>query len=153
MKKLRNARMVATGSVIGFVSSAGRVLATKAVSLGSMLQPEIQGRGLASWQDLIPRIITLVFVVSAAVTLFFLIAGAIKWITSGGDKGKVEEARGRITAAVIGLLILAVVWALFQLLIQVAFGTNVENITLPTLTDPTINVKTDPTINEETDWI
>ncbi len=75
---------------------------------------------------LIRTIITLVIVVAALLTLFYLIMGAIAWITSGGDKGKVEEARNKITAAVIGLLILAAVWAIFQLVLQLAFGGDVK---------------------------
>ncbi len=71
---------------------------------------------------LISNIVNIVFIVAAAITFAFLIYGAISWITSGGDKSKVETARNRITAAVIGLLILAAVWALFNLALTVAFG-------------------------------
>ena len=71
---------------------------------------------------LIRTVITLIIVVAALLTLFYLIMGAIAWITSGGDKGKVEEARNKITAAVIGLLILAAVWAIFQLVLTIGFG-------------------------------
>ena len=71
---------------------------------------------------LITNIINLVFVVAAVLTLVYLVWGAIQWITSGGDKGKVEEARNKITAAVIGLLILAATWAIFQLILAIAFG-------------------------------
>ncbi len=71
---------------------------------------------------LIKNVITIVFLVAAALTFFYLIWGAITWITSGGDKSKVEEARNRITAAVIGLLILAATWAIFQLVLTIAFG-------------------------------
>jgi hypothetical protein len=48
--------------------------------------------------------------------------GAISWITSGGDKGKIEDARNKITAAVIGILILASAWALFNLVVGIVFG-------------------------------
>jgi len=72
--------------------------------------------------NLIKQVVTLVFVLAAALTFFYLIAGAIAWITSGGDKGKVEEARNKITAAVIGLLILAATWAIFVLITNIAFG-------------------------------
>lgn len=39
--------------------------------------------------------------------LVMLIIGALGWVTSGGDKGKVEAARERMTQAVIGMLVLA----------------------------------------------
>jgi hypothetical protein len=44
--------------------------------------------------------------------------GGIEWITSGGDKGKTESARNKITAAVIGLVILAASWAILGLVLQ-----------------------------------
>lgn len=39
--------------------------------------------------------------------LVMLIMGALNWITAGGDKGKIEAARDRITQSIIGMLILA----------------------------------------------
>jgi hypothetical protein len=38
--------------------------------------------------------------------LVMLIMGALNWVTSGGDKSKVEAARERMTQAVIGMLVL-----------------------------------------------
>jgi len=41
--------------------------------------------------------------------LFFLVyffMGALNWITSGGEKGKVEKARGEMTNGAIGMIIL-----------------------------------------------
>ncbi|MBQ6449469.1 hypothetical protein IJJ08_01020 [bacterium] len=73
-------------------------------------------------QTLLSRIITLVIVVAALLALYNLIMGAIDYINSGGDKSKTEEARGRIIAAVIGLLVLASVWAIFNLVVTVGFG-------------------------------
>lgn len=79
------------------------------------------------------NIITIVFIVAALLTLFYLVLGAINWISSGGDKGKVEDARNKITAAVIGLLILAATWAIYQLVLTIAFGTDSQGITIPYL--------------------
>ena len=54
-------------------------------------------------------------VLGAVVCLALIIMGAIQWITSGGDKAKTEEARNRITSAIIGLIVLAATIALFSL--------------------------------------
>ncbi len=92
----------------------------------------ISGDGVAPQTDfakLAKSIVTLVIVVAALLTLFYLVMGAIAWITSGGDKGKVEEARNKITAAVIGLLILAAVWAIFQLVLTIGFGSSDVSVT------------------------
>ncbi len=64
---------------------------------------------------------------------FFLILGGISWLTSGGDKAAVEAARNKIIAALIGLVIVAATWALFQL-VGGAIGYNIlGGFTIPTL--------------------
>jgi large-conductance mechanosensitive channel len=61
-------------------------------------------------------------VIGAAVLFFvWLVLGGIKWITSGGDKGKTEEARQQITAALVGLVVVFSAWAIAQL-INLLFG-------------------------------
>ncbi len=98
----------------------------------SMLNPE--ANGIQVPQDattMIKNIISLVFIIAAMITFAYLVYGAISWITSGGDKSKVEAARNRITSAVIGLLILAATWAIFLLVMNIAFGS--DSISLPKL--------------------
>jgi len=51
----------------------------------------------------------LVAVMSIAIlaVLIYLVTAGFEWITAGGEKGKIEAARNKITGAVIGLIILA----------------------------------------------
>jgi len=56
--------------------------------------------------------------VAAILVFAFLIWGAIEWITSAGDKGKMESARNKISNAIVGLVILAAVTAIFLVLQQ-----------------------------------
>lgn len=65
--------------------------------------------------NLIGTALSVVMVVAMLLLMFYLIMGAIQWITSGGDKGRLEEARGKITTAIIGVVILASVLALVML--------------------------------------
>ncbi|PIR64185.1 MAG: hypothetical protein COU64_00515 [Candidatus Pacebacteria bacterium CG10_big_fil_rev_8_21_14_0_10_40_26] len=51
-------------------------------------------------------------VLAALLVFMYLIWGGIEWITSGGDKGKTESARNKITAAVLGLIVLAASYAI-----------------------------------------
>jgi hypothetical protein len=60
-------------------------------------------------------------IIGAIGTLAFLILGGVEWVTSGGDKSKLESAKGKITSAIIGLLILAAVWAIWTIVLRV-FG-------------------------------
>lgn len=59
------------------------------------------------------NIMTVAMTIGAILVFGFLVWGAIEWITSGGDKSKVEAARNKISNAVIGLIVLAATTALF----------------------------------------
>jgi hypothetical protein len=47
--------------------------------------------------------------------IFQVIIGGFFWITSGGDKQRLHEARERITNAIIGLVIVVAGWSLLAL--------------------------------------
>ncbi|MBI2028998.1 hypothetical protein HYT02_01135 [Candidatus Gottesmanbacteria bacterium] len=70
-----------------------------------------------------------IFFASIAAFLYFIIGG-IQWITSGGDKAQIETARNRIIQGVVGLIIIASVWAIVTLLFP-AVGLSFPNITFP----------------------
>jgi len=55
--------------------------------------------------DAIGGVLTLIFGIAGAIAVIFLVMGGIQYMTSGGDKIAVEQSRGRITAAVVGLVI------------------------------------------------
>jgi hypothetical protein len=80
--------------------------------------------GIGFFQQLIPSLIGLAFIVGAIVFFFMLILGAIQWITSGGDKNAVESARGRIGQALIGIIILFSVFAIVKV-VENIFGINI----------------------------
>lgn len=85
----------------------------------------------------VPQIVTglvqLILIAAAIIAFVFLIIGGIKWITSGGDKAATEAARGTITAALVGLLIVFGAWAIIQL-VQTFFGiTILGELRIPTL--------------------
>jgi hypothetical protein len=83
---------------------------------------------------LIGNLITLLLIVATVATIFLLIIGGIQWMTSGGDKAAIEAARGRITAALVGLILVFITWAII-LLIEQFLGITIIGgpITLPTL--------------------
>lgn len=73
---------------------------------------------------------TVILVGGLAFLLYFLLGG-LNWITAGGDKGKIEEARGKITQGLIGLALLAASYVIIKF-IETAIGMNLLNITWPT---------------------
>lgn len=80
---------------------------------------------------LVSGFIRLILVIAALVFFFILVIGGIQWIVSGGDKAQTEGARGRITAALVGLVIVFAAWAIVQL-INVFFGIDIFSLSLPT---------------------
>jgi len=80
---------------------------------------------------IVAGLIRLILVVAALVFFFILVIGGIRWIASGGDKAQTEAARGQITAALVGLVIVFAAWAIDQL-INTFFGINIFELTIPT---------------------
>jgi hypothetical protein len=70
---------------------------------------------VTEFSPLIQGIIKIAFIVAVVLAFIFLLWGGIQWILSGGDKSKYEEARNRITAAIIGLVIVALAWLIIKL--------------------------------------
>lgn len=71
-------------------------------------------------------------VIAALLAFIFILTGGIAWITSGGDKAALEAARNRIITALIGLVLVASVWAIIDFLFP-ALGLSFPTISLPTL--------------------
>ncbi len=64
-------------------------------------------------------------IVGALAVLVYFFLGAIRWLTSGGDKGSLEKARGQMINAAIGLLILVSIVAAIGFLGPLLFGFDV----------------------------
>lgn len=73
---------------------------------------------------------TIILVGGLTFILFFLMGG-LEWITAGGDKGKIENARGKITQGLIGLAVLAASYVIIKF-IETAVGLDLLNIKWPT---------------------
>ncbi|MGD8744552.1 MAG: hypothetical protein PVJ52_03095 [Candidatus Woesebacteria bacterium] len=75
----------------------------------------LEGRNPAQagsiFNEFISNIIGILTLIAGVWFFFVLITGAIAWISAGGDKGKVAEARQRITMGLVGIAV--VVAAIF----------------------------------------
>ncbi|MCA9368853.1 MAG: hypothetical protein H6773_04525 [Pseudomonadales bacterium] len=65
--------------------------------------------------NLLNAILSMVMLIGSLLVFLQLILAGFFWITSGGDKGKVDAARQRITAAIIGLIVVASSFAILTL--------------------------------------
>ncbi len=77
--------------------------------------------------NLISNIIGVAFIVAAVVTFVLLVIGGINWITSGGDKAKIDTAQKMITNAIIGLAIVAASYAIYTLVLDF-FGIDLSQL-------------------------
>lgn len=74
----------------------------------------------------IPAAISIGLLIGTLIFFIYLIWGSIDWIASGGDKQKLESARGKITNAILGLVIL---FATFAILNLIGFFFHIEILT------------------------
>lgn len=73
---------------------------------------------------------TIIIVGGLAFLLYFL-WGGLNWILAGGDKGKLEESKSKITQGLVGLAILAASYVIVKF-IESAIGLDLLNIIWPT---------------------
>lgn len=98
-----------------------------------VLDPNLQGRSGANFLgSFISAAIEIILIAGVVIAFFLLLIGGIQWMLAGGDKTATEQARGRITSAIIGLLLLFSAWAII-LLIENFLGITILGgpITLP----------------------
>lgn len=75
----------------------------------------------------IPTLISLGLVGGGVIFLFMLIIGGIEWISAGSDKVRVENARKRLSNALIGLIVLFSFFAIINLM-EMFLGINLTTI-------------------------
>ena len=81
-------------------------------------------------------IIRFILIVAFVAAFVMLLIGGIRWITAGGDEKGVASARNMITAALIGLVVVLVAFAIIRL-VEIFFNVKIvsEGVTIPNITD------------------
>ena len=103
--------------------------------LGPRLQGLIGDFGdspVAFFQIFLPKLLTLGLIIGVLFFFFIMIMGAIQWISSGGDKNALEEAKHKITNAIVGIVILFSVFAILKL-IENFFGISILTLDIGSL--------------------
>ena len=86
------------------------------------------------FQNLLPALISTIFLLAIIAALLYLIWGGFKWLTSGGDKAAVQTAREHIIAAIIGLMLIFVSYVVMNILMNFFFGRGLSGtFTLPSV--------------------
>ncbi|OGM27866.1 hypothetical protein A3A76_05395 [Candidatus Woesebacteria bacterium RIFCSPLOWO2_01_FULL_39_23] len=116
-----------------------------------ILRPDLRALN-APWDyfnDILPTLIGIGFIIGAIVFIFIFALGAFQWLTAGGDRGKLEDARRRITHSIVGLVILLLIYFIIQLVNQI-LGLNIGLIGIippPVTQPPPIEIPCDDTCN------
>ena len=85
--------------------------------------------------NVVRGIVQFILVIAFIAAFVFLLIGGIRWIIAGGDEKAVAGARGTITAALIGLVIVLVAYAIIRL-VEIFFNVNIvtTGVTIPNIT-------------------
>ena len=135
MKKLIT---TATGTAASIVTYFSLALPAFAQDINVNPCPQTEGfNGLCNLNansigPVVSSVVTILLIAAAIIALFFLIWGGIKWITSGGDKSKVESARSTIIASIIGLIIALLAFFIITIVLGI-FKLSLSNLSLPTI--------------------
>lgn len=115
-------KLVSALSLVSYLS-----LAPKAFAAGINPCPEGDFALLCDFapSDFVGQLITLLFVLAILAALFYLVWGGFKWLTSGGDKGGVQQAREHIIAAIIGLVIIFLSYFILNILVRFFLGIDI----------------------------
>jgi len=121
---MNNFKKLTTGAitaVAGVLASTGMVFAgdTKAATspIGN-ISIEVPAAYSSDVGDIFNKVLGFVLVIAGILVFAYLIWGGVEWITSGGDSGKTEKARNKITGAIVGLVILVSAYAIFKLVLE-----------------------------------
>lgn len=71
--------------------------------------------GFAAVANIVSKVIGVITIAAGIWFLFQFLIGGFNWITSGGDKAKLQSARDRLTNAFIGLIVVVAGWAVLAL--------------------------------------
>lgn len=100
-------------------------------NLGGNVNTDIN-RGTVNIGNIIGALIGFMVIVAFVLAIFYLINGAFAWITSGGDKSKLQAARDKIVHALLGLIVVFAIWGIMNI-VGPFLGIDFPNLPFPTL--------------------
>lgn len=129
LKMFTAALLIQAGMVFSFGAPLALAQNTSEVACGSTGQlvgcnttDVADGTADTKVNDLIKNAIRIFQIVVGLISVFMVIMGGLKYITSGGDSGKVGEAKNAILYAVIGLVVVGVAQIIVQFALNRSFG-------------------------------
>lgn len=65
--------------------------------------------------------INLMLIITGITALIYMLWGALSWVTSSGDKEKLQKAQARIRSAIVGIFISVAVLVIFNTIFALVF--------------------------------
>lgn len=78
------------------------------------------GLGTADLKETVLNIITLVLGLLGIIAVIMILWGGFQWMTAGGNTEKVDSAKKILSAAIFGLVIVILAWAIVNFVIRTA---------------------------------
>lgn len=70
------------------------------------------GLGTAGLESTVIKVVQWILGLLALIAVIFILYGGFIWMTAGGNEERVDSAKKTITAAVIGLVVVLLAWAI-----------------------------------------
>lgn len=77
-------------------------------------------------EKLISNVLVMLTVVAGMAFVLYFLLGGLNWITAGGDKGKIDKAKGMMTNGAIGMIIIALSYSIVWI-VGKALGIDILN--------------------------
>ena len=90
--------------------------------VGTVDVPTLQGI-----ECLFSNVVTTIFALAGVVLFIMFLSGGFKFLTSGGDQKQVEAAKGTLTHAITGLVVLILAFVFIQLIATLTGATGILN--------------------------
>ena len=128
MQKLKKSlsAIVITSFVFAMAISVSPAFAQDDTFWGN-LKPETQNAlGLGDTdqapQVIAARLVNIMLGFLGIIAVVIILLGGFKWMTAGGNEDKIGEAKGLLSAGVIGLIIILMSWALATWVISILYN-------------------------------
>lgn len=85
-------------------------------ALRSLVNDNADPSGAQGLSRFFSNLVALFYSIAGIVLIFMIVWGAFDWLTSEGDKEKVQSAQKKIINAIIGIILFAITFAVIQVL-------------------------------------
>lgn len=84
------------------------------------------GTGVANFSKFATNLFGMMTTVAGLMFLLYFVLGGLRWITAGGDQGKVEDSKKQMTNAAVGLVVVVAAYAI-AFIVGGVLGLNILN--------------------------